>query len=628
MREKPDTMKTAFPEFAPRLVAAFALVCIGFPAAFAGDPPVAGQNVSITAREQPIAAFLQDLFGQAGERVIVSPNLRGSVNGVFQGDMLDVLDDVGDAFNFVVYYDGNVTHVYSAQEIATRSLSVSPGAAARVEATVVELGLTDEVNRIRTARGGLLVVDGVPRFIEQVSGIAELQDNRRAERPAAAEAAEPTGFRVFYLEHAWAEDVQLSFGGEQVLIPGVASIVRSLVSDAVYDPAAYMRPAANYPGGGRGTYPMQGLDSMETRSGPAYAAGPIPDMTAAGGGEARVRADPRLNAVIVRDTQTRLPYYNDLIQALDRQPQLVEIQATIVDVNTDALRRLGVSWRIASGDGDDVIAFGPAPAPDAAGLSISTVIGDNTTFSANVNALEAEGAANIVSRPQVLTLSNVEAIFDNSETFFVRVAGEREVDLFNISSGTTLRVTPHVYEADDGRRQIRLLVTIEDGRITNEAVDAIPILRNSSINTQAIISEGESLLLGGLTSEADEETVRKVPLLGDIPVLGRAFRSTVSSSGRVERLFLITPRLIPIGGQRDKPIEPAGASHVIDGAAAAAAAAGALKPEAETGTPPEASGGGGEPDKPEAPIQDPAVLAPAVEPSQRGRRKRHARRTV
>lgn len=622
MKGLPNTMHTSVNRHVPRLAAAMLLVCLSLPGALAGDPPVAGRQVSITAREQPIAAFLQDLFGQAGERVVVSPNVRGSVNGVFQGEMLSVLDDIGDAFNLVVYYDGNITHVYTAQDLSTRSLSVSPQAAARVTAIVGELDLADAVNRIRTTQGGVLVVDGVPRFIEQVSEIAQLQGSRNTSGGGTPRPSEPAGFRVFYLEHAWAEDVTLSFGGEQVLIPGVASIVRSLISDASYSPAVPPR-SLNPAGGGRGVYAMRGLDSVDApvQGGTRIDTPPSgPDAYYVAGGEARVRADPRLNAIIVRDAQSRLPFYDDLIQSLDRQPQLVEIQATIVDVNTDALRELGVSWRIESGDGDDVISFGE-PSGSGRGLSISTVIGDDTTFSANVNALEAEGAANIVSRPQVLTLSNVEAIFDNSETFFVRVAGEREVDLFNISAGTTLRVTPHVYEDDGGRRQIRLLVTIEDGRITGESVDEIPVLRNSSINTQAIISEGESLLLGGLTANTAEERVQRVPLLGDLPVVGRAFRSTVESSARVERLFLITPRLVPLGGDRQsKPADAlAGGGPDIAGASAAMArletAYGASgeamwvqggdtpsEPKPDSAAPPSA------PDEPEIP---PATVAPA-----------------
>jgi type III secretion protein C len=133
-----------------------------------------------------------------------------------------------------------------------------------------------------------------------------------------------------------------------------------------------------------------------------------------------------------------------------------------------------------------------------------------------------------------------------NRSFYVRVAGEFDVDLFNVIAGTTLRVTPHVFhEGGDALPRIRLLVNIEDGTLTDARVDQIPIVDRSAINTQSLIAEGESLLIGGLVREETSSAVSKVPVLGSIPLLGRLFRRTAKSTARIERLFLITPRLIP-----------------------------------------------------------------------------------
>jgi type III secretion protein C len=163
-------------------------------------------------------------------------------------------------------------------------------------------------------------------------------------------------------------------------------------------------------------------------------------------------------------------------------------------------------------------------------------------FIARIRALQTDGAARVVSSPQVVTLSNVEAIFDNSSTFFVRVAGREEVDLFNVSAGTSLRVTPHVFRDVDQTR-IKLLVNVEDGNISGRQVDQIPVVERSTINTQALIAEGESLLIGGMVREVTANSTDKVPGLGDVPVVGNLFKSRESSTTRVERMFLITPRL-------------------------------------------------------------------------------------
>ena len=242
------------------------------------------------------------------------------------------------------------------------------------------------------------------------------------------------------------------------------------------------------------------------------------------------------------------------------EPQSLEIEATIIDLNTDRLRELGINWRytkgrgsllFGKGDSSDLLLAPTTPAgaitPIGVGGFVSAVLGGANEFIARINALELQGAAKVVSSPQVLTLSNVEAVFDNSSTFFVRVAGRDDVDLFNVSAGTTLRVTPHVFK-DNNQVRIKMLVSIEDGALSSRTVDTLPVINRSAINTQALIFEGESLLVGGITRESNNDDATKVPFLGDLPVVGGLFRNTSSNKSRVERLFLIQPRLA--GGRR------------------------------------------------------------------------------
>jgi type III secretion protein C len=181
-----------------------------------------------------------------------------------------------------------------------------------------------------------------------------------------------------------------------------------------------------------------------------------------------------------------------------------------------------------------------------AGGIASAVLGSAGQFLARIRALQTEGVARVVSSPQVVTLSNVEAVFDNSSTYYVRVAGREEVDLFNVTAGTRLRVTPHVFregQHGEGAPRIKLLVQIEDGGLSGQTVDQLPIVERSGINTQALISEGESLLIGGMVRDSATAGVDKVPVLGDIPVLGNLFKTQRKGGQRIERMFLITPRL-------------------------------------------------------------------------------------
>lgn len=519
-------------------------------AAHAGPLPNGQRKVSITAREQPIGAFLQDLAAAVDVPLALAPGLTGAVNGSFSGPADKVLRDVARVYNLVSYFDGAVLHVVPASDLQRKSFSAAPAAAERLLREAGEQGLPDARNTLRRGGEGQLVAVGTRRFVEQVDEMV------RAAQVAPAAAAPNAGamdFRVFYLRYAWAQDQTMTFSGRQVVLPGVASILRSLVSGrpgAALGQEVMIKPT-------QPSLKGQGLAgqgaSLKTSSRDSAAdllvaalartaqpAGDPPPVLAPEAAAIRIEADPRLNAVIVRDLADRLPRYEQLIAALDVEPQSLEIEATIIDVNTDRLRELGIDWRW--NNAGHSVGFGGGVPVNGAGAVVTAVLGSVGQFVSRIRALQSEGAARVVSSPQVVTLSNVEAVFDNSSTFFVRVAGKDEVDLFNVSAGTSLRVTPHVFKDRDGAR-IKLMVNVEDGNITGRTVDQIPVVERSTINTQALIMEGESLLIGGMTRDVNTASNDKVPGLGDIPVVGNLFKTAKSNSARVERMFLITPRL-------------------------------------------------------------------------------------
>jgi type III secretion protein C len=542
-----------------------------------------------------VAAFLQNLFASVDVPAVISPQLTGSVNGNFSGPAERVLRDVARVYNLVPYFDGAAMHVVPATELINRSQALPPAAAERVMREAQSLGLPDARNTLRLTAGSQLVISGTKRFAEQID---ELVRSAQSVQAAATAPAAPgqMDFRVFYLRYAWAQDTTVNLGGRQIVVPGVASILRSLVGSGPAGAGAQniaIRPTLpKLKGQGlssQGVAPTAGernkesadaargravdalVNALNTTAAPAAEAAQASAPAAPAAYDPRqvsIEAEPRLNAIIVRDVSERLARYEQLIAALDVEPQSLEIEATIIDVNTDRLRELGINWRW--NNAGNSASFGNLAAGTLGrGGVATTVLGSLGQFIARINALQAEGAARVVSSPQVVTLSNVEAVFDNTSTFFVRVAGRQEVDLFNVSAGTSLRVTPHVFRDQDATR-IKLLVNVEDGALTGQQVDQIPIVERSSINTQALIAEGESLLIGGMTREVSSSNVDKVPGLGDVPVVGNLFKNKTSSSARIERMFLITPRL---ASSRPAPTNTALQPAVPPVAAAAAGGA-------------------------------------------------------
>lgn len=579
---------TKRPLRAALMAGVLAVAAIAAAPAHAAAPPFAATNVSITAREQPIGSFLKDLFSQAGLTVVLSPDLTGNINGAFNGPASRVYGGVARAFNLLTYYDGVAVYVYPSTQISSRAVDTAVEDAPKIQAAVRQLGLPDVQNQVRVSNH-MLVATGSKRFLDQVDELAKTRTSTSAGREGAPAVAAPTAptplqYRVYYLRYAWAEDVTLNFSGRQVTLPGVASILRTLMTTGANGAAPLaqrtetatgssmtglrgqgLNPAASRDPGTLG-FNLAALGSMPPpQNAEAWnnvantPAGPATIAASGGADSVRVVADNRLNAVIIRDTRERLAAYDQLIRALDIEPQLVQIDATIIDIDTDKVRELGAGFSLSDITGNESFSLGvgsggiltnPTPNPSqgggAGGVFNGTITAGPIRFRLGIQALVEKGIATVVSRPQVVTLSDVEAVFDNSRTFYVRVPGYAASDLYNINAGTTLRVTPHVTR-DDGETRVRLLIAIQDGTVTGNTVDKIPIVQNSGINTQALLVEGQSLLLGGLVNQADSRVSDKVPLLGDIPGVGFFFRTTRKESAHTERLFLITPHLVGLG---------------------------------------------------------------------------------
>ena len=552
--------------------------------ALAAPIPFPEQPVQMTAREQPIGAFLQDFFSSIDVPVAISPQLKGSVNGNFKGTPAKVFQDLSRSFGFLSFYDGTVVHVYSPAEVTTKTLAMPADNAKLVLRTASEMRLMDGRNQARPSSAGI-VVTGSQRFVDMMGELASTKSGAGGAM-AGGDGLTPLGFRVYYLKYAWAHDVTAQFGGKVTVVPGVASILRAMVASQTNSNIVAGRndsyldnrvPGMRGKRGGTLGMMTAGVNvHMPTAETVQMAYGQMPGAVAGTidpsqipqtpTNFARVEADTRLNAVLVRDLPERLNQYDKLIEALDVEPQAIEIEATIIDLKTDRLRELGINWRLnddrasllfGTGTSSDLNLSlnGSLPNGNAYGVQgitplgqggfMSLVLGGRNNFIARINALQNNNVARVVSSPQVMTLSNVEALFDTTRSFYVRVAGRDDVDLFQVTAGTALKVTPHVFTDRNQQVQIKLLVQIEDGSFTDTRVDTLPVVERSSINTQALIMGGESLLIGGLVRESSSEGVSKVPFLGDVPIIGNLFKTTAQAGERVERMFLISPRLVP-----------------------------------------------------------------------------------
>ena len=549
-----------------RILMASAAVAAGLCAlpAQAEDLPWNDAEVHLVARQRPMEDFLKSLFAAEGLPVAFDGEIEGKLNGEFSGTAQAVFERVAAGYDIVPYWDGSTVRISSGADIDTMVYQMSPDEGMAVRRTLDDLAMGDAVNTTRQS-AGVFTVSGTPSFRRAVDGVIRTQDVA-TQTPANAMVT-----KVFPLKYAWAHDTTRRIGSSEVTVPGVATILRAVASGngdgsalsvQVEKRQLGLQPLTEVAGSARPT----GQQAYDPRRGGAQAvpadfepqptqfareAQPLP-------GGMTIEADPRLNTIIIRDRAANMEGHAQTIEQLDVAAKVVVIEATIIDVDTNQARELGLQWAVndpelginATQGGRVTRGIPLSPSnianPFAGGLLASGVVGGEDIFAVRLAALEREGVAKIVSRPQVMTLENVEAVFDNTETFFARVESDFDATLYQVTVGTILSVTPDVVE-EDGQTKVKLLASVADGRVTGQLTDGLPRITNASVGTQGTMNVGQTLLFGGLTVDRDLSFEDRVPVVSKIPLVGGLFKQKSKSSQRVERMFLLTPRLVEAG---------------------------------------------------------------------------------
>ncbi|MEY2617674.1 MAG: hypothetical protein RL522_676 [Pseudomonadota bacterium] len=528
-----------------------ALVACGLLTTCAGawpaSPPWPESPYSYFAEGATLETVLREFAAGFSLGLVVEPGVQGTVHGRFNSaSPTEFISRLGGVYGFAWYTQAGILYVSPAREAVMRTLPMPTGGAGRLRQTLTDLGVVEpRFGWGELPEHGVLLVSGPPRYVDRVeTTLRQLPGHPRGALQIS----------VFRLRHASADDRVIQFRDRQITQPGLASVLRGLmgaggvsVGGGVTDEKVNSQPGAIVP------LPALGASAAAPPGRPAPAGGGAGGPgrgtgTAAGVGPApgaSIQPDPRLNALVVTDAPERMPLYERLIAQLDVPAPLVEIEALIIDVNSERARELGINW---SARGGSFSATFGVPQPVRQGM-LSLTLGSDTGnsaadkgFMAQIRLLESAGDARIQSRPSVLTTDNIGALLDLSETFYIRVQGERVASVSPVTAGTTLRVTPRV--VDGTQASIQLTVDIEDGQIQDRQVDSLPTIRRSSVSTQAVVRQDEALVIAGYSSDQTITSEQKVPVLSELPWVGALFSSKARLVQKRERIFVIRPRLV------------------------------------------------------------------------------------
>jgi type III secretion protein C len=490
-----------------------------------------------SSQGEPLAELLSSFAVSQGYSASFTRGVDGVVNGEFANvSPLKFLASIRAGYGVEAYTLGSTLYFFNQNERRREVLRISSMPPHEMRDTLLRMGaLSADLPSDASKKERLLFIEGPENYVVNlVASIRALEESQQNDQV----------IRVFPLRHAWADDTTIENAANSVLLPGVATVLRTIVTGQP-GPAAARTLHRNDSGSpllGSGLAGKKsGADSAQTAAPPAAAPGPS------------IIAEPRSNAVIIADTQQRMAYYEAVIAELDKPVDLVEIHAAIVDINANYAYDLGVNWGGQRNSGryaGSEISMGSPTAGNGSSSSFAMTTlytsGINSLF-ANIRALEERGEGAVLSRPSVLTMDNVQASLEYTTTFYIKLEGNEAVDLVPVTSGTSLKVTPRIQRMPDGKpSRLAMTIAITDGSDpvqTDKAtwVGDVPSVKKVTINTQAVVSEGQSLLLGGFYYEQRTGANAGVPGLMDArPFFGNEDRRVQ----RMERIILISPRVI------------------------------------------------------------------------------------
>ncbi|CAI1904709.1 type III secretion system outer membrane pore InvG [Serratia quinivorans] len=422
----------------------------------------------------------------------------------------------------VWYDDGASIYVYDNSEMTNQLIRTRYVALDDLLAFIKSTGIYDPRFPVRSKqRSNIIYVSGPPLYVELVVAAANYLDRSDM-------TSKNRNVVVIPLKNTFVNDRSYSLRGSQVTIPGMVSVLQQLFVDGKYEGntklnIAKVSDVESFPAL---PFPQEALARREPEE--------DDDPRDEGKNEysLSIIGYPNDNSLLVKGSERQIEHIRQVVSLLDTARRQVELSLWIIDISRSKLEDLGVRWQAVGSVGNNRVIFNSSTIDSS----------DSFSFLTRIDAISRNGDAKIVSRPLILTQENTPAVFDNNTSFYTRVEGERVAALEQVTYGTMISVLPRIAWDDD----VEMEVNIEDGNLAGpqQQQGALPMVNRTNISTVARIPKSGSLLIGGYTREQFEQGEEKIPLLGDIPFIGRLFSFKGSNHQSMVRVFLIQPRLL------------------------------------------------------------------------------------
>ena len=272
-----------------------------------------------------------------------------------------------------------------------------------------------------------------------------------------------------------------------------------------------------------------------------------------------ITLDTESNSLVLMADSDDIQNLLNLVEELDKEQSQVYVQARIIELNDEMLENIGISYGIFGGkvgnhnlstfssnlNGGSNSLYG---VKDVLNLKIPDIT-SGLALGATLNLLKQNGALNIVSEPSILAINNKESSIYVGEKISVQTSssvtdgGTQRSNYQREDVGLTLKVKPRI--SSDTKVTLEINTLLEGIKTKSIGVGENPDTLKKEIKTTAILNNGESVIIGGLIENKNEQIEQKVPVLGDVPVVGNLFRNDANLNKKSNLVVIVTPYMIP-----------------------------------------------------------------------------------
>ena len=263
---------------------------------------------------------------------------------------------------------------------------------------------------------------------------------------------------------------------------------------------------------------------------------PAGALSAAGKSSAEIRT----NALVITDTDNQIKNVKNLLEQIDIPIKQIAIEARIVNVDSKFIQELGLEFGTITNKTDQEKTPKIKASPGKFNFAIAA-LNNKTLLDIELTALENQGRGKVISSPKLLTADRQAAYIESgSEIPYQERTKEGNTSTTFKKAVLSLKVTPEVVN----NNAINLIIQLNQDKVSHLTVNGVPAIDTRKIQTQALVPNGGTIVLGGIYEWSNSHSITRVPILGYIPVLGLLFQKQETKMERKELLIFVTPKII------------------------------------------------------------------------------------